>query len=76
MKKPKIIRYLLARVSPRPADPNVLTSQELADQLLHITPGSTHAPGPPRPNALATFAAVLAELCEGAPSHGEQSQPP
>ena len=73
---PELARYLLPRVSPRPADPDELTSQELADRLMHITPGSSDAPGPPRPNALAAYAAVLAELREGAPSYGEQSEPP
>ena len=73
---PELARYLLPRVSPRSADPDELTSQELGDRLLHITPGSSYAPRPPRPNALAAYVAVLGELREGAPSYGEQSEPP
>ena len=62
---PDLARYLTARSRPLPADPDVPTSQELNDQLLHITPSVAQVPGPPRPNALAGHAALWAEMREG-----------
>ena len=67
---PELARYPLPRATHRSADTDALTSQELADQLLSITPSSTQIPGPPRPNALAEYAALLAVMREEE-SHGQ-----
>ena len=70
---PELARYLLPRAPHRPADTDALTSQEIVDQLLSITPScsSTQIPGPPRPNALAEYAALLAVMREEEESHGQ-----
>ena len=50
---PELARYLMP------------TTQDLTDQLLCITPSSTQTPCPPRPMALAGYAALLAEMKKG-----------
>ena len=62
MDDPELARYLAPRAPPRSADHEDTASQELTDQLLHISPSSSTDPGPPRPNALAEYAALLAEM--------------
>ena len=62
---PDLAHYLTARAPPRPADPDTPTTQELTDQLLHLTPNLAQVPGPPRPDALASYAALWAEMSEG-----------
>ena len=73
---PDLARYLLPRAPIPPAHPHELTSQELVDQLLCITPISTHVPGPPRPNAQAAFAALLGELRDEVREQEECSELP
>lgn len=71
---PELARYLLPRAPLRLTDPDVPTSQELTDQLLYITPSSPQTPGPPRPDALAVYAALLAEMSEGVHENGDASE--
>ncbi|KAF0308860.1 hypothetical protein FJT64_019983 [Amphibalanus amphitrite] len=60
---PELAQYLKPRAAPRSVDERVATTQELTDQLLSIAPScSGVSPGSPRPNRLATYASLLAEM--------------
>ncbi|KAF0295532.1 MFS-type transporter SLC18B1 [Amphibalanus amphitrite] len=60
---PELAQYLKPRAAPRSVDERVATTQELTDQLLSIAPSCSEvSPGSPRPNRLATYASLLAEM--------------
>ena len=62
MDDPELARYLQPRATVRPIEP-VPTTQELNDELLRITPSDpSDQTGSPRPNLLAGYAELLAEL--------------
>ena len=74
---PDLAYYLLPRrESPPLTDADSPTTQQLAEQLLCLSPSSAQdTPRPPRPNALTAYVALLAEMRESIRDHGAAPEP-